>query len=99
MLAPHRRRIVMGEAGGTFEVAQHRIERAVGMIGRALQAGLGVRLAGDAGQHGFAQAGFCRGPASPDSKNSWPSPPAAIAQRSSTSASSTSRPTKAAEAG
>ena len=48
----------MGQPGATFEMAQHRIERAVGVVGRALQADFSMRFDGDAGKHSFAETGF-----------------------------------------
>jgi hypothetical protein len=56
MRAPERRRLVVGESGGTFKVTQNRKERAVGMVGRALQTNFGMRLAGDAGKHRLTEA-------------------------------------------
>ena len=75
-LAPHRRRIVVGEAGGAFEVTQHRIERAVGMVGRALQTDFGMRLVAMQ-ENIVSQRRDLPSPGSPDSRKSWPSPAAA----------------------
>ena len=48
----------MGEPGGALEVAQHRIERAVTVVGRTLKTDCGMRLDGDAGKHRLAEPGF-----------------------------------------
>src|SRR6516162_2662010 len=58
MRASERKRILVANARRAFEVAQHRVERAVGMVGRALQTDLGMGLASNAGQHGLAEARF-----------------------------------------
>ena len=58
MRAPQRWRSVVGEAGGAFEVAQRRIERAVTVVGRTLKTDCGMRLGGDAGKHRLAEPGF-----------------------------------------
>ena len=58
MRAQQRSRIVMAKPGVSFDVAQHGMERAVRMIGRALQPDFAVRFRRYTREHRFAEARF-----------------------------------------
>ena len=69
------------EAGGAFELADDRVERAFAMMRRAEIAQVTMRLVGDALAHALRPGATCRGPARPRSARRglgriWPRPAA-----------------------
>ncbi len=87
LVQPRLERIVRSQARRMVQLLDHRPERAVGVVGRALVANPKVRSSVRAS----SRARLIRDlpmPASPTSSTPWPSPALASAQRSSSSASS-----------
>ena len=87
------RRIIPREARRPLEQLDHRVERAVGVIGRAEWLSGVCGSSPSRSRSARDQARLADARARPTSSTTWPSPSFARSQRSSSSASSCSRPT------
>ena len=88
---PVRGFVMGGEARRPLQLRDDRMERAVGVVGRAEMADRDVRLAASFSRRARSSRDLPM-PASPAIRTTWPSPSLAQLQRSSSMASSFSRP-------
>ena len=79
-------RVLAAQPRRPLEQADHRVERGVGVVGRAELAKRRVRLAARAARAGRGPGGTCRCRPRPRAGRTWPSPSFARSQRSSRSA-------------